>query len=76
MSKPLWDVVLVGFTDRTAVLEVIKNVTGKEISETRAMTDELPATVLGNVTRGAANEFKDALESAGATIMVRQVRAE
>ncbi len=74
MSKPLWDVVLVGYKDRTAILDIIKNVTGKEAGDVKALADELPNTVLGNITRGAANDVKDALESAGATVMVRQVR--
>jgi ribosomal protein L7/L12 len=74
MSKPLWDVVLVGYKDRTAVLDAITNVAGTAAQDARTLTDELPVTVMGNVTRGAANDMKDALESAGATVMVRQVR--
>lgn len=74
MSKPLWDVLLVSYTDWPAAAAAIRQVMGQDTQTATPLTGTLPLKVMGPVMRSAANEMKAALEAAGATVLVRQTR--
>ncbi len=71
-EKTEFDVVLTGFgDDKIRVLKAVREVTGLDIQEAKALVESLPKPVKEAVSKFTAEEVKKQLEAAGASVQLR-----
>ena len=67
-----FDVTLVGFGEKKVnVIKTVRAITGLGLKEAKALVDEVPSAVKEAVTKDEAEEIKQQLEEAGATVEVK-----
>lgn len=71
-AKTDYDVVLTNAgSAKVGVIKVVKEITGLGLKEAKAKVDETPATIKEGVSEAEANEIKEKLEAAGATVELK-----
>ncbi|MCD8096347.1 MAG: 50S ribosomal protein L7/L12 [Ruminococcus sp.] len=71
-EKTEFDVVLASFNDaKMAVIKVVKNITGLGLKEAKALVEEAPKAIKEAVPKAEAEEIKEQLEAAGATVELK-----
>ena len=67
-----FDVTLVGFGDKKVnVIKAVRAITGLGLKEAKALVDEAPNAVKEGVSKDEAEDIKQQLEEAGATVEVK-----
>ena len=67
-----FDITLVGFGEKKVnVIKAVRAITGLGLKEAKALVDEVPSPVKEAVTKDEADEIKQQLEEAGATVEVK-----
>ncbi len=71
-EKTEFDVVLEGFGDnKIAVIKVVREITGLGLKEAKAKVDGAPTPIKEGVSESEANEIKEKLEAAGASVELK-----
>ena len=71
-AKTEFDVVLASAgASKINVIKVVRELTGLGLKEAKEMVDGAPATIKEGVSEAEANEIKEKLEAAGATVEVK-----
>ena len=71
-EKSEFDVVLASFGDaKMAVIKAVKEVTGLGLKEAKAIVEEAPKAIKEGVAKAEAEELKEKLEAAGATVELK-----
>ncbi len=56
---------------KVAVIKVVREITGLGLVDAKGLVDKAPATIKENISVDEANEIKDKLVAAGATVEVK-----
>jgi len=71
-AKTDFDVVLVSAgSSKIAVIKVVREITGLGLKEAKAKVDSAPQPIKEGVQEAEANEIKEKLEAAGATVELK-----
>lgn len=71
-EKSEFDVVLASFGDaKMAVIKAVKEITGLGLKEAKAIVEEAPKAIKEGVAKAEAEELKEKLEAAGATVELK-----
>ena len=71
-EKDEFDVILTGVGDKKIqVIKVVRELTSLGLKEAKDLVDSTPKPVLEKVNKEAANEAKESLEGAGASVEVK-----
>ena len=71
-EKSEFDVVLASFGDaKMAVIKAVKEITGLCLKEAKAIVEEAPKAIKEGVAKAEAEELKEKLEAAGATVELK-----
>ena len=71
-EKDEFDVVLAGAGDKKVnVIKAVRAITGLGLKEAKALVDEAPSSIKEGATKDEAEEFKNQLEEAGATVELK-----
>ena len=58
-------------TNKTSVVNVVKNITGLNLELAKILVDGAPKPVIEGVSKDDANKYKALLEGAGATVLIK-----
>lgn len=71
-----YDVVLISFTNRVEIMKAIMGMTTSGLRESKDMADNVPSTVMSNVTEKFAKRSKEKLEKAGGVVEICETQSE
>lgn len=71
-EKDEFDVILAGAGDKKVnVIKAVRAITGLGLKEAKALVDEAPSPIKEGATKDEAEDFKNQLEEAGATVELK-----
>lgn len=71
-----YDVMLISFTNRVEIMKAIMSMISAGLRESKDMADNVPSTVMSNVTEKFAERSKEKLEKAGGVVEIRETQSE